>query len=335
MVASFRTTFTGWLDQRLAAELYLTAESVEAADRMRAWLAPRTEAVLPITSADAELSGRPGAIYGIADHATYRDHWPLLAAAPGVWDRLARGEGVLVNEQLARRAGLALGAPLPLPGGALPVVGVYSDYGNPLPQAMLGLAAFAARFPEAEVTRFALRLPPAEVEALAAALRAEFGLDETDLVDQAGIKAFSLRVFERTFAVTGALNTLTLAVAALAMLASLLTLATLRLPQLAPVWAMGLTQRRLAWLDLARTVVLALLTAALALPLGLALAWVLLAVVNVEAFGWRLPMQVFPRDWLILVLAAGLAGGLAALLPAIHLARRRPADLIRVFANAR
>ena len=34
----------------------------------------------------------------------------------------------------------------------------------------------------------------------------------------------------------------------------------------------------------------------LALPLGLALAWVLLAVVNVEAFGWRLPMQVFPGD---------------------------------------
>jgi len=333
MVGSFRATFTGWLDQRLASELYLTAESPAQALQMQEWLAPRVEAILPIVAADTALIGQPGEVYGIADHATYRDNWPLLTAVPGVWDVVARGEGVLVNEQLSRRAGLGLGAVIDLPGGALPVVAVYSDYGNPSPQAIIGLDAFAARFPGVETLRFALRLPEAEVEVLATALRAEFTLGEASLVDQAGIKAFSLRVFERTFAVTGALNILTLGVAGLAMLASLVTLSALRLPQLAPVWAMGLTQGRLAVLDLARTVMLALLTAVAALPMGLALAWVLLAVVNVEAFGWRLPMQAFPGDWLGLFAAAGLAGGLAALWPAVVLIRRRPADLLRVFAN--
>ncbi len=302
---------------------------------MRAWLEPRVQAILPIVAADAPLVGQPGEVYGIADHPTYRDNWPLLTASPEVWDLVARGEGVLVNEQLARRAGLGLGATLDLPGGALAVVGVYSDYGNPSPQAIIGLEAFRARFPGVEELRFALRVPEAEAAALAVSLREEFALGETALVDQAGIKAFSLRVFERTFAVTGALNVLTLGVAGLAMLASLVTLSSLRLPQLAPVWAMGLTQARLAGLDLARTVVLALLTAVVALPLGLALAWVLLAVVNVEAFGWRLPMRAFPGDWLGLFLAAGLAGGLAALVPAVTLLRRRPADLLRVFANER
>jgi len=335
MVASFRSTFTGWLDQRLAAELYLSAESPAQAAEMQDFLAGKVEAVLPIVSTEADLMGQPGEIFGIADHATYRDHWPLLAAATGVWDLLAEGKGVLINEQLARRADLALGATLPLPGGGLPVVGVYSDYGNPLPQAMVGSADFTTRFPEVKVLRFALRIAPSGVPALAADLRSRFARDDTSLVDQAGIKAFSLQIFERTFTVTGALNTLTLAVAALAMLSSLLTLAALRLPQLAPVWAMGLTQRQLAGLDLARTVVLALMTAAAALPLGLALAWVLLAVVNVEAFGWRLPMQIFPRDWLTLFLAAGAAGGLAALVPALRLMRQPPANLLRVFANAR
>ena len=38
MVGSFRATFTGWLDQRLAAELYLTAADVGQADAMVAWL---------------------------------------------------------------------------------------------------------------------------------------------------------------------------------------------------------------------------------------------------------------------------------------------------------
>ena len=52
---------------------------------------------------------------------------------------------------------------------------------------------------------------------------------------------------------------------------------------------------------------LAALTAVAALPLGLALAWVLLAVVNVAAFGWRLPMQVFPAG--LAAAVGGAAGG--------------------------
>jgi putative ABC transport system permease protein len=335
MVASFRATFTGWLDQRLASELYLTAETPDQAATIRRWLEPQVDAVLPITWAEAPLLGQPGEVYGVADHATYRDHWPLLLADPQVWDHVAQGRGVLVNEQLYRRAGLALGDAVDLPGGVLPVVGVYSDYGNPSPQAILGSAAFAQRFPSVETRRFALRLPADGVEALAADLRQRFALPDNALVDQAGIKAFSLQVFERTFAVTGALNTLTLGVAGVAMLASLLTLAGLRLPQLAPVWAMGLTQGQLAGLDLVRTLVLAALTSALALPLGLALAWLLLAVVNVEAFGWRLPMQVFPWDWLRLFALALVAALVAGLFPALRLMRRQPADLLRVFANER
>jgi putative ABC transport system permease protein len=335
MVASFRITFTGWLDQRLASELYVSAPDAETAGRMALWLAPRTEAVLPIVATEVSLSGQPGEVYGVADHATYRDHWPLLQAAPLVWDLIRDGAGVLVNEQMARRPGLALGDPVDLPGGALPVAGVYSDYGNPSPQAMLGLAAFQARFPEVPVTRFALRIAPDAAPALTQALRAEFTLDDAAIIDQAGIKAFSLQVFERTFAVTGALNVLTLGVAAVAMLASLLTLASLRLPQQAPVWALGLTRRRLAGLDLLRTLVLAGATAVLALPLGLALAWLLLAVVNVEAFGWRLPMQAFPGDWLRLMASALVAALAAGLLPALRLARQSPAAMLRVFANER
>ena len=48
---------------------------------------------------------------------------------------------------------------------------------------------------------------------------------------------------------------LTLAVAGFAILMSLLTLAALRLPQLAPVWALGLTRRRLAALEMLRAAV--------------------------------------------------------------------------------
>ena len=73
----------------------------------------------------------------------------------------------------------------------------------------------------------------------------------------------------------------------------------------------------------------------LALPLGLALAWVLLSVVNVEAFGWKLPMYLFPLDYLRLAGFAVVAGALAALWPARRLARTPPAARLKVFANER
>ena len=65
------------------------------------------------------------------------------------------------------------------------------------------------------------------------------------------------------------------------------------------------------------------------------LAWVLLAVINVEAFGWRLPMHFFPSDWLLLGALSLLAAALASLWPARRLATRPPADLVKVFAHER
>jgi putative ABC transport system permease protein len=336
MVGSFRLTFVGWLDQRLASELYVTARSSQEADQMRRWLASRSDAVLPIWSVDETILGQPVQVYGLLDHATYRDNWPLLAAEPEAWQRLADGTGMLVNEQLARRTGLVLGDDLALEGGRrLAVVGIYSDYGNPRGQAMIGLDLLLALHPDVNRQRFAIRVDPGQAAGLADELKKVFSLGPDNVIDQAGIKAFSLRVFERTFAVTAALNVLTLGVAALAIAASLLTLAEMRLAQLAPVWAMGLTLRRLALLEILRSVTLAAFTMLAAVPVGLALAWLLLAVVNVEAFGWRLPMHVFPLDGLRLGLLSVISAALAATLPALRLLRRSPAALLKVFADER
>lgn len=336
MVSSFRLTFTGFLDQRLASELYVSASDAAQAAQIERLVATRADAILPIQSVNAKVAGQPVEIYGARDHATYRDNWQLLRSTPDVWNRLSRGEGVLVNEQLYRRGGFDLGASVAVsPRLTLPVLGIYGDYGNPLGQIILNDAVFADQFPEAVALRFGLRLAPSQVPALRATLRDQADVPEGAMVDQAQIKALSLSVFERTFTVTTALNVLTLAVAGFAMLMSLLTLATMRLPQLAPVWALGLTRRRLALLDLVRAVALAALTGAFALPLGLALAWALLAVVNVEAFGWRLPMYLFPLDYLRLGALALLAAALAALWPAWRLSRMPPVHLLGVFRNER
>ncbi len=336
MVSSFRLTFTGWLDQRLASEVYVTARDEAEAARLTEWLTPRTDAILPIWSVTGTIAGAPAEIYGVADHPTYRDNWPLLDALPDVWDRVQDGTGILINEQLARRENLAPGDPIELPQGWTPeVAGVYSDYGNPLAQVLISVEQLTTRFPDVARLQFGLRLPPDRIADLMDALVSDFGLPQENMLDQSSIKRFSLDVFDRTFLVSGALNVLTLAVAGFAILTSLLTLATMRLPQLAPAWALGMTRTQLARLELLRALALAALTAVLAIPVGLLLAWVLLAVINVEAFGWRLPMHLFPGTWLTLAGLAILAAALASLWPSYRLSRLQPATLLRVFSHER
>lgn len=334
MVSSFRLTFVGFLDQRLASDLYISARDADDSAGVQAFLASRADAVLPILSIETQIKGQPAALYGARVGPTYTENWRFLASDPDVWSRVADGKAVIVNEQLARRTGIGLGTQVQVaPGLDLPVAGIVGDYGNPIGQAILGESLFRALHPDVIATRFGLR--STDAEGLRRMLIEDYGLPESRIVNQQEIKALSLGVFERTFTVTGALNVLTLAVAGFALLMGLLTLAALRVPQLAPAWALGLTRRDLGRLELLRAVALAVLTALLALPLGLALAWVLLAIVNVQAFGWRLPMYLFPFDYARLVTLAMLAAGLAALWPALRLARTPPAALLKVFANER
>ena len=336
MVGSFRLTFTGWLDQRLASEIYIGAEDESDVPALLAFVTPRVEAVLPIWHTNADIAGAPGEIYGVVDHPTYRENWPLLSAVPNVWDQIGAGEGALVNEQLARREDLSPGDTLQMPGGwSATVLGVYSDYGNPLGQVILPLEVLTDRYSDVDKQDFGLRLPEGDIPALREALIKDFGLPPENIVDQSELKRFSLDVFDRTFAVSAALNVLTLTIAAVAILTSLLTLAAMRLPQLAPLWAIGTSRRVLARIEVIRALTLAVLTFVLAIPVGLVLAWVLLAVINVEAFGWRLPLHLFPRDWIWLLALSLLAAGLASLWPARRLATRAPADLIRVFSHER
>ncbi len=336
MVSSFRLTFVGWLDQRLTSELYVTATDNQQGLQVAQWLKPQVDAVLPIRSVELSHETGPLFLYGIVDHQTYRDHWPLITSSNGVWDQVLAGEAVLINEQLARRSTLWPGDNVTLsPGHILPIAGVYSDYGNPTGQAIVSMSQLDQIAPGADTRRFGIRIAPERATEMAQALRDQFGLPRQSVVQQAAMKAQSLAIFDKTFVVTSALNVLTLGVAGFAILTSLLTLWTQRLPQIAPVWALGLTRAQLARLELLRSVLLAALTATLALPLGMVLAWALLAVINVQAFGWRLPMFLFPADWAYLFLLTLLAAFVAAALPALRLLRLPPADLLRVFANER
>jgi putative ABC transport system permease protein len=341
MVEGFRKTFTQWLDQRLVAEVYFEVAGNAETQQIQAWLDKRPEvsAILPMSKIAIRLEGWPVDIVGMRPHETYRNHFPMLSETRDTWGELQRGEGVLVSEQLARRLDLALGSTLDIPAAdgqwRARIVGVFPDYGNPKGQLRIDIDRLMRLWPEAPRTGYSLRTAPNSVPELIDALQTEFGPQISRISDQAAIKKLSMRIFERTFAVTAALNVLTLLVAGIALFANFLTLGNIRLAQLAPVWAVGVTRRRLAQLEFLRVLLLAAVTSAFALPLGLALAWCLVAVVNVQAFGWRLPFHVFPAQLAQTVVLALLTAAVATIWPIIRFVRIAPAALAKVFANER
>lgn len=341
MVEGFRKTFTGWLDERLNSEVYFDATGAVEGEGIVAWLSGRPEvvAVLPVWRAETRIAGWPVDVIGTRDHETYREHFSLLSQASDAWDKVRDGAGVLVSEQLARRIGIGVGDTFAIPSHddlwETRVVGIYPDYGNPKGQVRVNVDHLVRHWPDARRAAFSLRVLPGRAGPLIEAMEAEFGSSLARVVDQASVKASSMRIFEKTFSVTGALNSLTLVVSGIALFSSLLTLSGLRLAQLAPVWALGVPRLLLGKLEIGKLLVLAAITAVLAVPLGLVLAWCLVAIVNVQAFGWRLPFHVFPAQWLVVFGLALATAFAAAVVPVIRLARTAPQDLLKVFANER
>ncbi len=334
MVSSFRLTFNNFLDQRLAPELFIEVDNADQSAELEAYLIERNVEVLPLLSMSRQIAGQPVRLFGVRVSRTYRESWTFLNAKADAWDRVEGGVAVVINEQLAHRSELKVGDLVEISADlSLAIAAVVGDYGNPKGQVIVSEEVIKNLQPDIYATQFGVRSD--SPSSLRKQIIEGLGISSKNIIDQASIKAISMEVFERTFTVTRALNVLTLGVAGFSLLMSLLTLSDLRIPQLAPMWALGLTRRQLGWMELLRALALSFLVYLCALPVGLSLAWVLLSIVNVEAFGWKLPMYLFPLEYVKLGGYAFVAALLAASWPALKLMRTPPSILLKVFAHDR
>ena len=120
----------------------------------------------------------------------------------------------------------------------------------------------------------------------------ELGLEPTQWVSQGDVLALSLAIFDRTFAITRALNTLTLLVAAVAIFTSLLAVYQFRRPEYALWRSLGMSWSAFFAVSGFPVVLMTMVVMALALPLGVALSWLLIHKINVISFGWTMPVIV-------------------------------------------
>jgi putative ABC transport system permease protein len=118
-------------------------------------------------------------------------------------------------------------------------------------------------------------------------------------------------------------------VAFIGILSALSALALERSRELAVLRAIGLTPRKLIGLVTLQTSLMGLFAGIFSLPLGVALAYVLVFVINRRSFGWTLELALAPDVAVKAVVLSLLAAVLAGIYPALKMSRARPAILLR------
>jgi putative ABC transport system permease protein len=135
------------------------------------------------------------------------------------------------------------------------------------------------------------------------------------------LQELSLAVFDRTFKVTEVLRVLAGVVAFLGILSALLAIELERARELSVLRTLGFTPGGLGATLLTQTGLLGLAAGLAAAPIGTALAWLLVHVINRRSFGWTMEFVLTPQALASGVSLAVLAALLAGIYPAWRASR--------------
>jgi putative ABC transport system permease protein len=252
------------------------------------------------------------------------------------WQMLKEG-AILLSEPLASRLGRSA-----TPGGSLalltpegwrsfPIAGIYADYASTRGTVRMSLDVYRSLWHDDRINGLALILDPGtDVDAVTADLRAQLAAFPTIQVNPSGeLRRDALVIFDRTFAITAAMQLITMLVAFIGVLSSLLALQLEKAREMGILRALGLTVTEMRRLTLWETGLLGASAGVSALPTGYILAWILVHVINQRSFGWTLQMHVNPAPFVQAFFLAVGAALLAAVYPAWRLGRLQAAEVLR------
>lgn len=333
-VASIRETVRVWVRSTLASDLWIKAdaggrsgilgdlppeilpliqgmEGVAAVDPFRARDSVDARG-RPYTLASGDL--RVVARAGGAPLLDGRDPRRVAAAAR------ARGE-VLISEPFARRFGAATGGTVSVATPAGPrtfrVAGVYRDYSNDRGTVVLDRALYLAIFDDPRITSLAVLASPTQDPAALRRriLSATEGRYALHISTNRELRAEVLAIFDRTFAVTKALEAIAIAVAVLGIANALVASAVERRRAFGLLRAMGAAGRQIRRATLLEAFLTGATGTAAALAAGAAFAWLLLSVINPQSFGWTVALDVPVATLVAAAALVLLASVLAGILP--------------------
>ncbi|HKZ55669.1 MAG TPA: ABC transporter permease [Anaerolineales bacterium] len=334
MISSFRGTVENWLNLTVRADYYVSSPVI-GGTRPGATLSPDiAEQLRPISGIDALETFRYTLVesefgpvtLSVVDVARERDA-SLYRFAKGsprqIWELLLQG-AVIVSEPFSFRHDLERdGAEVRLQTDqgehVFPVVGVYYDYATERGTVLMSREVYEQHWDDRAISSVALYLAPnADVEKVAQDLRRSLQGTGLELLANRDLRSQALRVFDRTFAITGALRILAVVVAVIGVMSAIMSLQVERTRELATLQAIGLEPHDVWRLTLMEGGMMGLLAGLFSIPTGVLLSAILVYVINVRSFGWSIQMELDPRFF---VQAMGVAIG-AALIAVVYPTRR-------------
>ena len=323
MVASFRESVDRWLRHVLPAEVYFRTTHAGDTGLLEAGFEEQVRALPQVARADFLRSGRVA-----LDPA--RPALGLIArdraeqAFPLVGERHSRGAGdppaVWVSEAVADLYGFAPGARIELPllgkSHAVVVAGVFRDYARQHGAILIDRADYVALTGDRAVNDGALWLAPGATPAQAmAALRALPGGGQLDVAEPGEIRELSLRIFDRSFAVTYAMEAVAVLVGLFGLSSSLGAIVLARRREFGMLRHLGLTRGQIRAMLAAEGGLLALAGSAAGLAAGAAISLVLVYVVNRQSFNWSMelhPPYLLLAGFIVLLIALAVLTALLA-----------------------
>jgi putative ABC transport system permease protein len=346
MIGSFRYTVQVWLEQVLQGDIYISAPGLIATQpsapldaRIPERLAdhPGVKEVFTLQAVSVDSPYGPVQVNAssnvhVAEQRLYL--WQQYEIAQMESEMLAGA--VVVSEPFANRIGL------PRQGGEItlftdrgeqtfPVIGVYYDYSSTQGTVLMQQSVYHRYWDDRAINAMSLMVESgSDVDALAARLQDELSdLQRLVVRPNQALRREVFAVFDRTFAITQALQLLATVVAFIGVLSALLSLELERQRELGILRAVGLTGRQLWGLVLLETGMLGSAAGLLAMPTGYVLSLILVHIINKRSFGWTLQLQLGPDPFIQAALLAVSAAVLAGVYPAWRMARMVTAEAMR------
>ena len=333
MIESFRGSVIDWLQESLAADFYVTAPgglTDATADRIAG--AAGVDFVSRSQWYDLPTADGPVEIWALGLPAGREPELDIREGdADEAFAAFANDQAVLISEPFAEQRGLTAGDVLRLPvsagqqAEAFMIAGVYRDYSTPSGVVAMRRSLYRDLYADPVINGIG-------VHATDTAARADLALQLEGLVtgipgarvtDNAEVFEQSLIIFDRTFAITEVLRWLAGLVAFVGVISALMALHLDRMREFSVLRAVGMTKSQLAGLVSGQSGLLGLAAGLWAIPLGVALAGLLVFVVNRRAYGWTMGFDLQPAPLVEGVLLAVIAALLASIYPALRAARLR------------
>ncbi|PYT22042.1 MAG: hypothetical protein DMG58_30955 [Acidobacteria bacterium] len=345
MVGSFRETVIVWLDTQLRADLYVSPASRGGAGSHPALSADVPALVSSISGVDAvdvfhalefDYDGQRASLGSGAAEIVRR--YGRLRFLPGqdrdaVLRSLVGQDRVIVSEPFANKQGVHAGDAVTLPlGGHMvkaTVAGVYYDYSTERGWVIFDNATLAKYLPDLPATNLAIYVAKnADASQVRRAVEDRLARYRVVVAPNSTLLQNAMVAFDRTFAITYALEGVAIAVAMLGAANSLLAMVLDRRREFGLLRYLGAAPAQVRRMILLEAGFLGLAANLLGLALGFVLSLVLICVINKQSFGWTI--QFHPPIALLAGASAlvWMTTVLAGIYPARVAARLNPIEVI-------